>query len=227
MHSFYTPDFDLNNEQIKQIEKVLRIGPKENIYLFNHTHNCLARYVEKKIIKESLNKNNYMSYQLDCYFPLLKNNNFKIIVQKTTEIGASRIIPLITKRSIVKIDKLKNTRYEKIIHEAAEQSRNFALPKLNEPMDLSEIDFSKYDLVIIPYENENNLKLIQIDELIYKSDKIALVVGPEGGFTTNEVNLLLELKNTKVVTLGKNILRAETAALNCLSIVKAIKEKNE
>ncbi len=224
MHSFYTPEFKLSKDQVRQIEKVLRIKENEKVYLFNKTHNCLATYANKQVKFEELNENIITEYDIDCYFPLLKNNNFKLIVQKTTEIGGTRIFPLITNRSVVKIDNEKNSRYEKIIFEAAEQSRNFAMPELENPIDIQKIDYDKYELVLVPYEDEHNLKLIEIQEQIQKSNKIGIIIGPEGGFTQNEIDFLTNKKNVQIVSLGKNILRAETAAINSLSIVKAIKE---
>ena len=152
----------------------------------------------------------------------------ELIIQKNTEVGVKRIVPVIMERTVVKIDEKvaskKLERWQKIAEIAAKQSMRDIIPNIDNITKLKEIDTTEYDVVLVAYENEEHNKLK--DELQKLSKKIegtnsnnneenfniAIVIGPEGGISEKEIELLAE-KNAKFVSLGRRILRTETAGL--------------
>ena len=148
------------------------------------------------------------------------------IVQKSTELGVSDVIPVITDRVIVKIDesneKKKIDRWNKIALEASKQSGRTRVPTVENIVNLENIveKLSKYDIVIVPYEceRENTIKalLTNIDTNV---KNVAVVIGPEGGFSENDINILKGLDNIKLVSLGKRILRTETAGIATIAML--------
>ncbi|MFW6264819.1 MAG: 16S rRNA (uracil(1498)-N(3))-methyltransferase [Bacillota bacterium] len=155
-----------------------------------------------------------------------KKNNMDFIIQKCTEIGVNKIIPLNTKRTIVKLSgkKLEKRleRWQKIAEEAAKQSGRALIPEIDRLYDLEDIIslMEDYDLVLIPWEGEAEQGLSDIynkkNDVNFK--KILIIIGPEGGFAESEVNYLK--KNGVIpITLGPRILRTETAGLVALTMV--------
>jgi len=153
---------------------------------------------------------------------IVKSNCMDLIIQKSAELGAVEIIPFISKNSVIKLDeKRKNTkidRWKKIAVEAVKQSGSPQIPFINDIISLRELLelSSGYDMICIAHPYSERLDL---DFKIFQSEKILLVVGPEGGFTDNEIEMLNNLPNTFLWNFHDNILRAETAALSALSIL--------
>ena len=145
------------------------------------------------------------------------------VIQKATELGVSDIVPTIFSRSVVKVDNSKKdnklARYEKIIKEACEQSHRQVLPSIHQYINVKNITLNKDTLGLICYENNGDTSTLKkaLDN-VDLFDKIAIVVGPEGGFSQDEVNYLTNIGFLNV-SLGKRILRSETAAFFALSIV--------
>ena len=143
-----------------------------------------------------------------------KNPKLEIIVQKLTEIGAVRIVPVNTVRAVAKLEKeSKNERLRKIAREAAKQSRRGIVPEIDNPINFEEAvkKAATYDLKIIAYEEEKDVSLKEVLRRS-KPKKAAIMIGPEGGFDRSEV-LLAEKNGIIPVTLGNRILRTETAGL--------------
>lgn len=155
---------------------------------------------------------------------LPKADKMELIIQKAVELGVTKIVGVTTERTIVKIDKKESKkieRWQKISESAAKQSYRGIIPEIHE----SVVNFSTavsmgkdYDLCIIPYENEEKttLKSVLSDE--FKGKNIAIFVGCEGGFSEDEVTNAVN-SGFKAVTLGKRILRAETAAIVGVALV--------
>ena len=196
-----------------------------------------------KVKITNINKDTINFEILDCFYfdtefkfkvTLLqsypKGDKLESIIKHSTELGVYEIIPVITERTIVKIEKNKKeaklNRLNLIAKEAAKQSRRNYIPKINDILSLDEVDFSKYDKLIFAYEVEstnNNKKFLEIINDIKDNDNIIIAIGPEGGFSTKEANYLIS-KGFIPVSLGKRILRTETAGLYCLSAIGALKE---
>ena len=156
---------------------------------------------------------------------LPKADKMELIVQKCTELGVSGIVPVIMDRVIVKLDEKNESkkieRWQKIAKEAATQSGRQKIPYVEKAINLKNSieKLSKYDIVIVPYEceKENHIKnvLRNMDENV---KNIAIVVGPEGGFSDGDIEILSELTNMKKVSLGPRILRTETAGFITLAM---------
>lgn len=157
---------------------------------------------------------------------LPKSDKMDFIVQKCTELGAKEIIPTTMERTVVKIDDSNSTkkveRWNKIAFEASKQCGRTRVPTVEKIVNLENIveNLSKYDIVIVPYECEkdNMLKTVlrNIDTNIRN---IAVVIGPEGGFSEKDIVLLEKLPNVKKISLGKRILRTETAGIATIAML--------
>jgi 16S rRNA (uracil1498-N3)-methyltransferase len=216
----FIDNFDLNNKEIEitgdiahQIIKVLKFEIGEKIELsdgkgsvgFGKVKNLNKNSVLVEIEKvEKLEENK----KTTLFCAVLKKENFELVVQKATECGISKIVPVITDRTIktgVKLDRL-----EKIAKEASEQSGRSIVPEISEP-----VNFEK-SLELIEQNNLNILfdisgeKFSEIDKNNF--DNINIFIGPEGGWTENEIQKVKNL-NFKIASLGKLTLRAETAAI--------------
>lgn len=164
-------------------------------------------------------------YNLSFLLASSKSDKLELVLQKVTEISASSFIIYNSKRSVAITSKEKFankvTRYNKIIKEAAEQSKQSKIPSINFVNKLSEIDFENYDLKLIAYEKENEKNLIT-KSMVSGAKNILVVIGPEGGFEEKEVDEFINLGFTSV-SLGDSILRCETAPIYTASIISYLK----
>jgi 16S rRNA (uracil1498-N3)-methyltransferase len=217
--------FILNNDDIYHIVKVMRMKDKEKIeVVYNHNvYLCeldMSNNLEVKKLK-LLSENIQNDIKRVLIVPLLKEQKFDLILQKATELGVDEIIPLEMERSIVKItdDKMekKLERWSKICKEASEQSKRTDIPsitKVKKIKDLKDLDGLK--MVCSTVEKENLLKKFLTAHTNY--DKINIVMGPEGGISPKEEEMLVDLGFERV-SLGKRILRVETVPLFVLSVL--------
>ena len=152
-----------------------------------------------------------------------KSDKLEMIIQKAVELGVSEIIPVKTKRVVVKIEEKKQAskvnRWNAIAESAAKQSKRSIIPKVHEPISIDNaLEIVKdFGVKLIPYENADGIdKTRKILDNMDKTKNIAVFIGPEGGFEESEVE---RIKNSgfEVITLGKRILRTETAGLALLS----------
>ncbi len=216
---------------VKHITKALRVRIGEEIeicdskgdeYITKVTSLELDRVLCDIISKVKKNRESNISIEL--YQGLAKGSKMDTIIQKSVELGVNKVIPMMTKRSIVKLDKKSESkkieRWQKIADEAAKQSKRSFIPIVENVMDIKEVieKSDSYDLMIIAYELESTQKLKEIiRDKEYKN--IAVLIGPEGGFSEEEVSKSLESGLT-TISLGKRILRTETAGVTCISILQ-------
>ena len=177
-------------------------------------------------ILEQTEKNTELPVRIDLYQGLPKSDKMDLIVQKTTELGISSVIPVITDRVIVKLEKgnenKKIERWNKIAIEAAKQSGRQRVPVVENVVNLEKIveNLSKYDIVIVPFECEKDSTLKNILKNVKnKIENIAVVIGPEGGFSEKDIETLEKVSNVAKVSLGKRILRTETAGLATIAML--------
>lgn len=206
---------DLRDDIIYHLTKVLRSTNKTfriadikgNVFLANLEGNK-AKLVEK------IDENNELECNITVIMSLIKQDKFELTLQKLTELGVKRIIPYNATRSVVKETKTekKLSRYKKILTEASEQSHRNCVPEILPAINLNEIKNYLSDLNILAYENESNTCSN------FKSKSITFIIGPEGGFDDKEINALIDL-GFKSISLGKRILRAETAAIYLTSLI--------
>lgn len=163
------------------------------------------------------------------YVALMKGKKVELVLQKGTELGVSRFVPMVTRRSVVSslrdLNDVRLDRWEAIVREAAEQSGRGILPTVTEPMMLESAlgDARDYEYhSIMAWEEANDLTLREV--LTPRPERIALFIGPEGGFDGTEAQLAAAY-GVQIVTLGPRILRAETAAL--AAVVATLYEMGE
>lgn len=153
---------------------------------------------------------------------LLKKDNNEFVIKYATMFGACKIDFISFNRTIKKdFDFMKKSdRFLKISKESAEVANLFYYPNISYFENIKEYDFKRFDKIFVCYENEKNKTLRDYVNSIDKKDKILIIIGPEGGFSESEIELFLKEKNLKIVSLGKNILKAECAALSAISYIK-------
>ncbi|MCG1012705.1 16S rRNA (uracil(1498)-N(3))-methyltransferase [Tepidanaerobacter sp. GT38] len=156
---------------------------------------------------------------------LPKGEKFDLIIQKSTEIGVGKIIPIITQRTVANIPPSKlpqrKERWNKIAKEAAKQSMRINIPEVGEPLafDAALYEIKNHQLSIIPWEQETQMTLKQLlNQVNGNVTKVAVFIGPEGGFSAEEVKKAKEL-GAVPVSLGPRILRTETAAITLCGIL--------
>ena len=199
-------------------------GTKFRALIKFYNQDCAVCSIEEIVIGTT-----ELPFEVDLYQGLPKMDKLEVIIQKNTEMGISSVIPVETERSIGKInEKNKNNkleRWNKIAKEASKQCGRQKIPKVIEPMNFKNMieNISKYDIVLLLYENEKSITIKQVLQKLKKEGKkaykIAIIIGPEGGFSKEEVSKLSEVENVQVVTVGARILRTETAGVVAMAML--------
>ena len=208
----------LDKTQSHYISKVMRIKVGENFILFNQSgeykakvENLVKGFVEFSIVKKLRSAD--ASKEIWLAFTPIKLNYLNLMIQKATELGVTKFMPIITERTIVR--KINEKRIRKIIIEASEQSNRLNLPVLDKLKNLDEfIKENAQTTVIFGDLNSNNKKIN-----IKGSDPICILIGPEGDFSVKEREKISKLKKIIPLNINQNILRSETAAISMISIV--------
>ena len=211
----------LDKTQSHYISKVMRIKVGENFILFNQSgeykakiENLVKGFVEFSIVKKLRSAD--ASKEIWLAFTPIKLNYLNLMIQKATELGVTKFIPIITERTIVR--KINEKRIRKIIIEASEQSNRLNLPVLDKLKNLDEfIKENAQTTVIFGDLNSNNKKIN-----IKGSDPICILIGPEGDFSVKERENISKLKKVIPLNINQNILRSETAAISMISIISFI-----
>lgn len=242
MRKFFVKSNQINDnyisiidEDVNHIKNVLRlaIGEKIKICDKDNSKNYVSEIIEitnqevKCAIVEEVEGEAEGNVELHIYQGLPKADKMELILQKGTELGVNKFIPVALKRCIVKLDGKdavkKIERWQKITEVASKQSGRDIVPEVANIETINDIcnKIGDYDLVMLAYELEEN-NYIKTELLKIKNTKenykIAIVIGPEGGIDDKEAEKLREA-GAKVVSLGKRILRTETVALQVSSIV--------
>jgi len=208
----------LDKSQSHYLTKVMRINIGKNFSLFNQNGEWEAKIIKitKGIVEFSTTKkirSNNNEKEIWLAFAPIKLNYLNLMIQKATELGVSKFIPILTERTIVR--KINEKRLNKIIVEASEQSNRLKVPKLEEIVKLDNfLKFNQKTNIIFGDLNTNNNKLV-----IKNIEPLCILIGPEGDFTTKEREKILKLNNVIPLKINENILRAETAAISMISII--------
>jgi 16S rRNA (uracil1498-N3)-methyltransferase len=183
----------------------------------------ILHFEDQKVILEIKEKieSKSLSYHLDIGLTMIKRDGFELALKKMTELGVEGIIPLMTDHSIIHIKDFekKKIRYQSICKESSEQSERSYLPTIHDLSHLNDLDVSAYDHLFCAYAREQNQTLKDELKQIHSSDKSLVLIGPEGGFSKKEIELLKK-KGFQNVSLGETILRAETAATYVASVFR-------
>lgn len=240
MSTFYIKNEQINEnkihiigEDVKHIKNVLRYEIDDSLDVCDENgvryKTKIINFIEDKIelqVLEISEETTEPSINVTLIQGLPKSDKMDMIVQKCTELGIKEIIPVITDRVIVKLDEKseikKQERWQKIAKEAAKQSGRQIIPTVQNATNLKNIieNLSKYDIVIVPFECEKDKSLkVALKEIKNEHQSIAIVIGPEGGFSDKDIGILDKLSNVVKVSLGKRILRTETAGIVTLAMI--------
>ena len=197
----------------------MRIKENEVFSLFNNGGEWQAKIlafskslVEFKITKQLRQIEN--SKELWLAFSPIKSNYFNFMIQKATELGITKFLPIIFDRTIVR--KINKERLEKVIIEAAEQSNRIQIPKIEQLQNLNSfLNKNDVDLIFTDLNSSNN----KLDLKKLSSKPTCIVVGPEGDFSEFEREEILSYKGVQAIKINENILRSETAVISAISII--------
>ena len=209
----------LDKSQSHYVIKVMRIKENEVLSLFNISGEWEAKIlgiskniVEFNVTKQLRQKENFK--ELWLAFSPIKSNYFNFMIQKATELGVTKFLPIIFDRTIVR--KINKERLEKVVIEAAEQSNRLQVPNIEDPQNLRDfLDKSHVELIFTDLNSKNN----KLDLKKLTSKPTCIVVGPEGDFSESERDEILSYKGVQAIKINENILRSETAVISAISII--------
>jgi len=239
MHRFFVSPDSLHGERIilagqqaHQIRDVLRMKPGEKIIVLDNTGYeytvSLSRIERQEVNGEVIDQNKSEGepkVQIILFQSLLAREKFEWVLQKSTEVGVCSFVPVVTRRSIIRrsesVTAKKMSRWRSIITEAAEQSGRGRIPTLEKPLNFSEVlsELDDFDCYLFGSTQAETLALREIIKAEgFELKKIALFIGPEGGFTESEI-AEARGRGAKTFSLGKRVLRTETAAVVASAII--------
>ena len=208
----------LDKSQSHYVNKVMRVKENEVFSLFNSSGEWEAKIlsISKNIVEFNITKQlrqKETTKELWLAFSPIKSNYFNFMIQKATELGVTKFLPIVFDRTIVR--KINKERLEKVIIEAAEQSNRINVPSIEEPKSLNSfLKNSKMDLIFTDL-NTSNTK-IDLNQLT--SNPTCVIIGPEGDFSEVERQEILKFNGVQAIKINENILRSETAVISAISI---------
>ena len=213
----------LDKSQSYYLNKVMRVKENEVFSLFNSNGEWEAKVlsisksiIEFKITKQLRQKEN-IKKELWLAFSPIKSNYQNFMIQKATELGVTKFLPIIFDRTVVR--KINKERLEKIIIEASEQSNRINLPKIEEPQSLNNfLETNSIDLILTDLNSNNN----KIDKSKLTDKPVCIIIGPEGDFSEDERQEILAFKGVQPIKINENILRSETAVISAISIINYV-----
>jgi 16S rRNA (uracil1498-N3)-methyltransferase len=209
----------LDKSQSHYISKVMRIKEREVFSLFNSNGEWEAKIlnISKSLVEFNITKQlRQKEYPKELWlaFSPIKSNYFNFMIQKATELGVTKFLPIIFDRTVVR--KINKERLEKVIIEAAEQSNRINVPSIEEPKSLKKfLDDKKMDLIFTDLNSKTN----KLDLKKLTNNPSCIIVGPEGDFSETEREEILSYNGVQAIKINENILRSETAVISALSIV--------
>ena len=225
---FYPESLSINLEgkldkpQSHYLTKVMRIPIGGNFSLFN-------KFGEWQTIIKNISKNDltfkvtkrlrHEENKTDLWlaFSPIRSNFFNFMIQKATELGVTKFIPVITERTVVR--KINYERLIKIVIEASEQSNRLSIPKIDNIQKLNDFFKNNKDLNLIFGDLNSDNKKLKINN----KKPLCILIGPEGDYTEVEREKILKYSGTQSIKLGNNILRTETAVISALSVINFLK----
>ena len=212
----------LDKNQSHYLSKVMRVKENEVFSLFNKEGEWEAKVlgifkniVEFKIIKQLRQKE--ITKELWLAFSPIKSNYQNFMLQKATELGVTKFLPIIFDRTVVR--KINKDRIEKIVIEASEQSNRINVPTIEEAQDLNGF-LKKNSMNLIFTDLNSNIK--KIDKSKFTDKPVCIIIGPEGDFSELERQEILSFKGVQALKINDNILRSETAVISAISIINYV-----
>jgi len=224
------PLFD--KEQTHHIVNVMRMKPGDEITIAYNNEAYLCEIIKTNPldvkIKENLHEDHELNINVTLLYCLPKGEKLELVIQKATELGVKEIVLVQSERCIAKITKenkeKKLVRFNKIALEASEQSKRTQVPVIEKVIDYKDISKLNFDHKFIAYENEKDITFKSQIEKIKDGESVSILIGAEGGFSVQEVDLAKSWGYSSV-SLGKRILRSETAVFYALSVIGFMKEE--
>lgn len=245
MHRFFADPSQIKEKEIlltgtdvNHIRNVLRMRTGEEILVSNGQgtdYHCRLESIDDASVTASimwrLDGNAELPVSITLYQGLPKGDKLEFIIQKSVELGAVRIVPVSTRRTIVKLDakkeQAKRKRWMGISESAAKQSGRGIVPEVTKVMDFSEAlrEAESMDVCLIPYELTEGIEHTrEVCASIKPGQSVGIFIGPEGGFEEEEVSRAIEA-GAIPLTLGKRILRTETAGMALISVLAYLLEQ--
>ena len=212
----------LDRSQSHYLAKVMRIKESEVFSIFNQNGEWEAKVlkisegiVEFKTVKQLRKKES--SKELWLAFSPIKSNYQNFMIQKATELGVTKFLPIIFDRTVVR--KINNERLEKIVIEASEQSNRLNVPEIEKAQNLKNfLNSNSMDLIFTDLNSDNK----KIDKSMLTDKPICIIIGPEGDFSEAEREEILSFKGVQSLKINENILRSETAVISAISIINYV-----
>ena len=212
----------LDKPQSHYLTKVMRIKRNDFFSLFNSYGEWEAKVLEIfkgivqfKILKQIRSKES--SKEIWLAFSPIKSNYQNFMIQKATELGVTKFLPIIFNRTIVR--KINKERLEKIVIEASEQSNRLNVPLIEKAQNLKNfLKLNSMDLIFTDLNSDNK----KIDKSKLTNKPICIIIGPEGDFSETEREEILSFKNVQALKINENILRSETAVISAISILNYV-----
>ena len=212
----------LDKDQSHYLSKVMRVKENEVFSLFNKEGEWEAKIlgiskniVEFKIIKQLRQKE--ITKELWLAFSPIKSNYQNFMLQKATELGVTKFLPIIFDRTVVR--KINKDRLEKIVIEASEQSNRISVPIIEGAQDLNSF-LKKNSMNLIFTDLNSNIK--KVDKTKFTDKPVCIIIGPEGDFSEIEREKILSFKGVQPIKINENILRSETAVISAISIINYV-----
>ena len=212
----------LDKDQSHYLCKVMRVKENQVFSLFNKEGEWEAKIlgiskniVEFKIIKQLRQKE--ITKELWLAFSPIKSNYQNFMLQKATELGVTKFLPIIFDRTVVR--KINKDRLEKIVIEASEQSNRINVPTIEEAQDLN--GFLKKNSMNLIFTDLNS-NINKVDKSKFTDKPVCIIIGPEGDFSETEREKILSFKGVQPIKINENILRSETAVISAISIVNYV-----
>lgn len=223
--AFHSSEKKLSSENFHHLKHVLRMEEQEifQVVYQDGIFNCCFQQ-EQLCLLEKIEESHESSVKLALCFGILKGSKNEEILQHCTEVGVEEFYPLMMERSVADISKKseqKIQRWQKIVEAAAKQSKRDCIPTVHPPRSLQQLLEDKDMTYLVAYEEEETDTFWDIAQRL--PEKVGLIIGPEGGFSKKELELL---SSAQKITLGKRILRAQTAAIvSSFYIIHSLEEK--
>ncbi len=225
---FYPESLSINLEgkldkaQSHYLTKVMRIPNGGNFSLFNkfgEWQTTIKEISKNDLTFKVIKRLRYEESETDLWlaFSPIRSNFFNFMIQKATELGVTKFIPIITERTVVR--KINYERLIKIVTEASEQSNRLSIPEIDNIQKLDDFFINNKDLNLIFGDLNSDNKKLKINN----KKLLCILIGPEGDYTEVEREKILKYSGTQAIKLGNNILRSETAVISALSVINFLK----
>lgn len=240
MYQFFVEDNQIQDnravilgQDVNHIVNVLRMKSGEKVRISDRKGRAYFGHVDSLspdqvwiAIDEADETGTELDNEITLYQGLPKGDKMELIIQKAVELGVNRIVPVAMKNCVVKLDEKKSAkkidRWQAIAESAAKQSKRSIIPMIEmpKPYKMAIQEALSLDRVLLPYENERGMEATrETVRQIERGDSVGIFIGPEGGFAPDEIDFAKEFDKVRTISLGRRILRTETAGMATLAML--------